>query len=148
AMDNYSAADMQVLDGLEAVRKRPGMYIGSNGSAGLTHLVYEIADNAVDEALAGFATQVTVAFMPDDSVIFTDNGRGIPTAVNKKLGLTGVEIAYTTLHGGGKFGGGGYAKGAGRLHGVGAAVVKALSGRLDVRVCRFDRHHDITYLRG
>src|SRR5690625_2393174 len=101
-VDNaYSAADMQALDGLEAVRKLSGMYIGSHCSADLSHLVSAIADTAIDEALAGFATKVTVAFMAGGSVVVSDNGRGIPTDVNKKVGLTGVEIAYTKLHGGG-----------------------------------------------
>lgn len=144
----YTAANMTVLDGLEAVRKRPGMYIGSNGTSGLTHLVYEIVDNGVDEALAGYATKVTVVLHDDGSVTVADDGRGIPTDVNTKLGLTGVEIAYTKLHGGGKFGGSGYAKGAGGLHGVGASVVNALSDRLEVRVYRDGNAYDIAFRRG
>jgi DNA gyrase subunit B len=143
----YNASDMQVLEGLEAVRKRPGMYIGSTDSKGLNHLVWEIVDNSVDEALAGYASKITITAFPDNSVQVEDDGRGIPTDLNEKVGLTGVEIAYQKLHGGGKFGGSGY-KSAGGLHGVGASVVNALSARLDVRVYRNKKEHDISFQRG
>lgn len=138
---------MQVLEGLEAVRKRPGMYIGSTDSKGLNHLVAEIADNSVDEALAGYADKIIVTLFPDNSVQVEDNGRGIPTDLNEKIGLTGVEIAYQKLHGGGKFGGAGY-KSAGGLHGVGASVVNALSERLDVTVYRNNKESHISFKRG
>lgn len=147
AQPSYNANDMQVLEGLEAVRKRPGMYIGSTDGKGLNHLVWEIVDNSVDEALAGYATQITITALSDGSIQVEDNGRGIPTDLNKKVGLTGVEIAYQKLHGGGKFGGSGY-KSAGGLHGVGASVVNALSVRLDVKVFREGKEHDISFQRG
>jgi len=144
---SYNAADMQVLEGLDAVRKRPGMYIGSTDSKGLNHLIWEIVDNSVDEALAGHAKNISITLYPDNSVQVDDDGRGIPTDVNKKVGLTGVEIAYQKLHGGGKFGGSGY-KSAGGLHGVGASVVNALSARLDVTVYRDNKKNDISFQRG
>lgn len=147
ATPSYNADDMQVLEGLEAVRKRPGMYIGSTDSKGLNHLVWEIFDNGVDEALAGHAHNMSITLLPDGSVQVEDDGRGIPTDLNKKVGLTGVEIAYQKLHGGGKFGGSGY-KSAGGLHGVGASVVNALSTRLDVIVYRDNKEYDISFCRG
>jgi DNA gyrase subunit B len=143
----YSAKDLSVLEGLEAVRKRPGMYIGSTDSKGLTHLAYEIVDNAVDEALAGHCTRIEVTLHPDGSLEVTDDGRGIPVDVEPRSGLTGVELVLTRLHAGGKFGGGGY-KTSGGLHGVGASVVNALSVRLDVTVRRAGRVHAMSFCRG
>ncbi len=147
AASGYSAKDLSVLEGLEAVRKRPGMYIGSTDSKGLTHLVYEIVDNAVDEALAGHCNRIEVVLHDDGSVEVHDDGRGIPVDVNTKTGLTGVELVMTKLHAGGKFGGGGY-KTSGGLHGVGASVVNALSARLDVTVRRGGRVHTMSFQRG
>jgi DNA gyrase subunit B len=143
----YTAKHLSVLEGLEAVRKRPGMYIGSTDSKGLTHLAYEIVDNAVDEALAGHCNRIEMTLHDDGSVEVTDDGRGIPVDVEPKSGLTGVELVMTKLHAGGKFGGGGY-KTSGGLHGVGASVVNALSVRLDVVVRRGGRVHTMSFSRG
>jgi DNA gyrase subunit B len=144
---SYSAKDLSVLEGLEAVRKRPGMYIGSTDSKGLTHLVYEIVDNAVDEALAGHCNRIEVVLHDDGSIEVHDDGRGIPVDVNTKTGLTGIELVLTKLHAGGKFGGSGY-KTSGGLHGVGASVVNALSVRLDATVRRSGRVHVMSFQRG
>jgi DNA gyrase subunit B len=143
----YSARQMTVLEGLEPVRKRPGMYIGSTGPSGLHHLVWEVVDNSVDEAMAGFATRIDVTLTADGACRVEDNGRGIPTDINPQHKLSGVEIALTKLHGGGKFGGGGY-KVSGGLHGVGVSVVNALSSKLIVEVDRDGKHHRMEFADG
>ena len=143
----YGASEIQVLEGLEAVRKRPGMYIGSTSSSGLHHLVYEIVDNAIDEALAGYCTDIQVSIEPGNIIKVVDNGRGIPVDIQKQTGKPALEVVFTILHAGGKFGGGGY-KVSGGLHGVGASVVNALSEWLEVRVYKDGNIYEMKFARG
>lgn len=143
----YNADQIQILEGLEGVRRRPGMYIGSTAAKGLHHLVYEIVDNSVDEALAGYCSEIIVTINPDNSVTVEDNGRGIPVDIQKKAGISALEVVFTILHAGGKFGGGGY-KVSGGLHGVGASVVNALSENLEVQVFRDQKIYEVRFSRG
>ncbi|MGI5979642.1 MAG: DNA topoisomerase (ATP-hydrolyzing) subunit B [Oscillospiraceae bacterium] len=145
--EEYDASQIQVLEGLEAVRKRPGMYIGSTSSSGLHHLVYEIVDNSIDEALAGYCTHIEVTIEPDNIIRVADNGRGIPVDVQEQTGKPALEVVYTVLHAGGKFGGGGY-KVSGGLHGVGASVVNALSEWLEVQVHKNGQIYEMKFSRG
>ena len=145
APEHYDASDLRVLEGLEAVRIRPGMYIGSTGPRGLHHLVYEIVDNSVDEALAGYASHIEVTILPDNAIRVVDDGRGIPVDEVPGEGVSGVETVMTKLHAGGKFGGGGYAV-SGGLHGVGISVVNALSTRVEIEVRRQGFHWTQTYV--
>ena len=143
----YGGSEIQVLEGLEAVRKRPGMYIGSTSESGLHHLVYEIVDNAIDEALAGYCDTVEVTINDGDTITVSDNGRGIPVDIQPQTGLPALEVVFTVLHAGGKFGGGGY-KVSGGLHGVGASVVNALSEWLIVQVHKEGKIYEMRFARG
>ena len=145
--EEYDASQIQVLEGLEAVRKRPGMYIGSTGPRGLHHLVYEIVDNSIDEALAGYCTHIEVEILPGDVITVRDNGRGIPVDINEKMGLPAVTVVLTVLHAGGKFGGSGY-KVSGGLHGVGSSVVNALSEYMEVEISKNGHIYRQTFERG
>ncbi len=146
-IQEYNADQIQVLEGLEAVRMRPGMYIGSTSASGLHHLVYEIVDNAIDEALAGYCTHIEVSIEPGNIIRVSDNGRGIPVDTQEQTGKSALEVVYTVLHAGGKFGGGGY-KVSGGLHGVGASVVNALSEWLEVQVSRDGKVYQMRFSRG
>ena len=143
----YGADEIQVLEGLEAVRKRPGMYIGSTGERGLHHLVYEIVDNSIDEAMAGYCDRIDVTVNPDGSVTVSDNGRGVPSGMHHKMNKPALEVVFTVLHAGGKFGGGGY-KISGGLHGVGASVVNALSEWMEVTDCYDGEVYTIRFEKG
>ena len=145
--NDYNASEIQVLEGLEAVRKRPGMYIGSTSLSGLHHLVYEIVDNSIDEALAGYCTEIQVTINEGNTITVVDNGRGIPVDIQAQTGRPALEVVYTVLHAGGKFGGGGY-KVSGGLHGVGASVVNALSEWLTVQVHKNGNIYEMRFSRG
>ena len=143
----YDADQIQVLEGLEAVRKRPGMYIGTTSSQGLHHLVYEIADNSIDEAMAGFCTHIEVTILEDGSISVQDDGRGVPSQIHHKMGISTLEVVFTVLHAGGKFGGEGY-KISGGLHGVGASVVNALSEWMEVDNCYEGKRYTMRFEKG